>query len=292
MSYLDTARRSLRRLIRSPVGLATRYVVPRFAAPPKHELAICAIFREEAPFLDEWISFHVGVGITHFYLYSNCSTDHFRHVLAPWVDGKYVTLTDWPRPVGQLAAYKHCLARARGESQWLAFIDIDEFLFSPQVTDIAYILKGYTDLPGVEVWQLFFGSNGHRTRPAVPVTEAYTMRAPKSRTSVKTIANPRLIYRADVHQHKYWFGEALDTSRQRVAKDRQPVLDILRINHYWSRSLEDLQTKIARGDASTPQKRDPSWHFEFERSLNAERDETILPIARAIRTATLRRSTK
>ena len=57
----------------------------------------------------------------------------------------------------------------------------------------------------------------------------------------------------------------------------------MRINHYWSRSLQDLETKIARGDASTTQVRDREWHFHFERMLNAERDETILPIARAIR---------
>ena len=62
-----------------------------------------------------------------------------------------------------------------------------------------------------------------------------------------------------------------------------PVLDLLRINHYWSRSLQDLETKIARGDASTPQPRDRDSHLDFERALNAERDEAILPIARAIR---------
>ena len=43
-----------------------------------HELAICAIFREEAPFLEEWLTFHSGVGVTHFYLYNNYSTDNFR----------------------------------------------------------------------------------------------------------------------------------------------------------------------------------------------------------------------
>jgi len=45
------------------------------------------------------------------------------------------------------------------------------------------------------------------------------------------------------------------------------------------------KTKIARGDASTPQARDSGWHLNFEKTLNAERDETILPIARAIGSA-------
>ena len=137
--------------------------------PYRHELAICAIFREEAPFLDEWITFHAGVGATHFYLYNNFSTDEFRTVLKPWIAGGLVTLTEWPVPVGQVAAYRHCLGRARRECRWLAFIDVDEFLFSPQVTDIRSILRRYSDLPALDVWQLFFGSGGHVARPALPV---------------------------------------------------------------------------------------------------------------------------
>ena len=45
----------------------------------------------------------------------------------------------------------------------------------------------------------------------------------------------------------------------------------------------DLATKIARQDASSAKPRDARKHFDFEKTLNAETDETILPIARAIR---------
>ena len=113
----------------------------------------------------------------------------------------------------------------------MAFIDVDEFLFSPRATDIRDILRRYEDLPGVEIWQAFFGSGGHDTRPGLPVTEAYLKRAPFSRTTVKTIANPRMVYKVGVHQFKYWLGEALDPSRRRVVKDQEPTVDVLRINH-------------------------------------------------------------
>ena len=122
------------------------------------------------------------------------------------------------------------------------------------------------------------------SRPALPVTEAYLKRAPLSRTTAKTIANPRLIRRVGVHRSHYWRGIALDSERRVVGAGNAPVLDTLRINHYWSRSLEDLHTKISRNDASTAAPRDPAWHFEFEKSLNSEHDETILPTARKIRT--------
>lgn len=284
MNRIDRARAQLRIWARAPIGYAQR-CNEWLRAPYPHELAMCAIFREEAPFLDEWLAFHAGVGATQFYLYNNFSTDDFRAVLEPWIACGLVRLTDWPVPAGQAAAYRHCLRSARRECRWLAFIDIDEFLFSPQVADIRGILRRYADLPALDVWQLFFGSGGHVARPAQPVAEAYLKRAPLSQVTVKSIANPRMVYKVGIHRSKYWLGDSLDTSRRHVEGDRSPIFDVLRINHYWSRSLEDLETKIRRTDASTPQPRDPTWHFNFERALNVETDETIVPLSRAIRAA-------
>jgi hypothetical protein len=248
MNALDKARAWLRRCVRAPVGFIAQWITPKLLGQNFNEFAICAIFREEAPFLDEWISFHVGVGAAHFYLYNNFSTDNFRQVLKPWIACGTVTLIDWPRPSGQISAYRDCVKRTRGTYRWVAFIDIDEFLFSPKATDIRNILRCYQDLPGIKVWQTFFGSSGHDTRPALPVTEAYLKRAPLSRTTIKTIANPLMIYKVGVHQAKYWLGDALDSSRRAIVKDQESTLNVLRINHYWSRSLEDLRTKIRRGN--------------------------------------------
>ena len=251
-----------------------------------HELAVCAIFREEAPFLDEWLTFHAGVGVTHFYLYNNYSTDDFRAVLAPWMARGTVTLHDWPRKVGQLSAYRHCVRHYRRRARWLAFIDVDEFLFSPETVDIRPVLRRYDDVPGVLVWGMFFGASGHERRPAGPLTEAFVRRAAAAVVrSGKTIANPRMIYAIrSPHVFKFTDGEAVDTSGrpERVGKDA-PVFGVLRYNHYWSRSLEDLKTKVARGDASTPQARDLAWHLEFEAQLNGEEDRTIVPTAAEIR---------
>lgn len=283
MNFVDLTLRSARRLIRAPIAHVLGALEPLRSKHLEHELAFCAIFREEAPFLNEWISFHLGVGGTHFYLYNNFSQDGFRDVLDPWIERGVVTLIDWPLSVGQLSAYRDCVKRARASCKWVAFIDVDEFLFSPSLTDIRPILRQFVDLAGIEVWELFFGSGGHVGRPAMPVTEAYLMRAQKSLTTVKTIANPRMVYRVGVHQFKFWGAEACDTSRQKVVTGGEPVFDTLRINHYWSRSIEDLATKIARGDASTPQTRLTEWHRDFERSLNAEHDDAILSVARAIR---------
>ena len=71
MEAIDRIRALLRHRLRAAVAWAVRWHERRAAARLQHELGVCAIFRDEARFLDEWISFHAGVGATHFYLYNN-----------------------------------------------------------------------------------------------------------------------------------------------------------------------------------------------------------------------------
>jgi Glycosyltransferase family 92 len=282
MGPIGHFRAAARQVIRAPAGLFLRIRERAIIRHWQHELAVCAIFREEAPFLSEWLAFHRAVGVTHFYLYNNESTDNFESVLDPWCKSGLVTLKDWPGKRRQLAAYEDCLETARANCEWVAFIDVDEFLFSPRMLDIRPILRKYRDLPGLFVWQAFFGSGGHTRRPTTPVTLTYRQRAPLTRRTVKTIANPRFVYKVGIHEFKFWGAEARDTARRSIMANGSPVFDLLRINHYWSRSLEDLNTKIARGAAHTNAERIPSWHYAFEQSLNMETDEAILPIARAV----------
>lgn len=275
--------RTFKELVRLPFALRARYRDAALARRDVHDLTVAAIFREEAPFLDEWLEFHAAVGVSQFYLYNNFSTDDFREVLAPWIARGLVTLHDWPVEVGQLPAYRHCVRHYADAARWIAFIDVDEYLFSPAGLDIRPILARYRDLPGLHVHSPYFGSAGRRARPEGSLVQGLTMRAPLSCFTSKTIANPRWIYDLrNVHTFKYWAGEALDTARRRLGDAAPPALDLLRLNHYWSRSLDDLETKVQRGDASRPDKRDLQWHLDFEANLNAEEDTTIVPIARAV----------
>ena len=72
------------------------------------------------------------MGVERFFLYNNNSVDDHREVLAPYLDDGSVTIHDWPQWPAHVQTYDDCLKRHREDSRWIAFIDLDEFLFSPR----------------------------------------------------------------------------------------------------------------------------------------------------------------
>jgi len=274
--------KAAKRSLRYPMELRAKLRDRALERIAHHYLAICAIFRNEAPFFREWIEFHLGVGASHFFLYNNFSEDDYQSALSPWIKRGVVTLYEWPKRVGQMSAYFHCARRHAMQARWIAFIDLDEFLFSPQTVDILPVLRRYHDQPAIVAGSFFFGSSGHLTRPDAPLVESFTLRSGEQRSG-KTIANPRHIRRiTNAHTFTYYAGTSIDTSGERVRAGHPIATDVLRINHYWSRAISDMENKVKRGDASSPLPRALAAHLEYERSMNEISDTSIVPIFRSI----------
>src|SRR3954451_873749 len=124
---------------RSELPDSGRAIDGRVSRPPAY-LSICAIFFNEAPYLREWVDFHKLVGVERFFLYDHKSTDEWRDVLAGHLERQDAIVHDWQIDPGQVEAYEDCIHRHGSESRWIAFIDIDEFLFSPTGEPVPSVL--------------------------------------------------------------------------------------------------------------------------------------------------------
>lgn len=252
---------------------------------PSAYLAVCAMFRNEAPYLAEWIEFHRLVGVEHFFLYDNFSDDLSRAVLEPYVRAGVVTVAVCPIPLaagGQAWVYVDGLERARRRARWLAYIDIDEFLFSPEHASLADVLPDYERHPGVVVnWQVY-GSSRFDVRPPGLVIENFVARARTNwvrNRRVKSIVDPARAVRArGPHFFEYEQGALPATENHepvRVVRSRAstrrlrqvlrglPLVETdpyaihhssvkgvsvqrLRINHYAVKSRQEFADKVAR----------------------------------------------
>ena len=258
-----------------------------------HYLAVCAIYRNEGPYLREWVEFHRLVGVEKFFLYDNNSTDDHREQLAPYVADGCVEVRPWPDKPGQITAYAHCLETRRDQSRWIAFIDLDEFLFSPTLAPLPGILADYEQHPGVVVNWAVFGSSGHQTPPDGLVIENYLWRNRDdggNNHNVKSIVDPRRTLRSTgVNPHSFTYTDGFAVNEQGRPLDRKPfgVTDDvsfarLRVNHYYIKSEEQWLAKRSApmANSGVPRALPPERADRF-----TARDETITAYAPAVKDA-------
>lgn len=244
-------------------------VVVNGMARETYDLCICAIFKNEAPYLKEWIEFHKLQGVQHFFLYNNSSNDNYLEILEPYISAKMITLEDWhfdylPAKKGertvpwlciQTGAYTHCIQKYGITTNWMALIDIDEFLFCPDGTPLPKFLENYKKFGGLIVnWMLFGTSNIYDLPKNSLLIENLIRCAPKTHErnfNGKSIIQPKYALRAlNAHCMEYKKGFfSVDTEKRKTPKYHEKTLrlnlDKIRINHYWTRTENFFQnTKI------------------------------------------------
>jgi glycosyl transferase family 2 len=224
---------------------------------PRYNLSICAILRDEAPYVLEWVAFHRLVGVEHFYIYDNGSSDGMADLLRARFPADVVTIVDWPERPAQVSSYRHAVEHFAGETEWGAFIDCDEFLFPTYEDSLPPLLDLARNRSGLCAFWLLFGSNGLQLRPPGLCIEAFTRRAA---TDFHNHQHPKNIVRlhevvflSDPHFFDTRRGTVDEMGRLVALNRKAPALptvfshDRIRINHYFTKSAAEWKIRQARG---------------------------------------------
>ena len=233
-------------------------------AEKRYKVSVCTIFKNEAPYLREWIEFNHITGIDHFYLYNNNSEDDYLPVIQPYIDSGLVTLVQWPKNQAQMECYNDCIEKYKGETQWLGFIDADEFIVPIETNSIYEILKPFENKRGsVKIYWKMFGTSGLLQRdPDTLVTEKFVVAWPKYYSVGKCFYNTKYDFdftdkKNRILHHLLWtnhrgkrippvnaFDKICLEGTDHVRNDCHPV----QINHYFTKSYEEYAMKKAKGD--------------------------------------------
>ena len=90
--------------------------------------AVCCIVKCENPYLQEWVDYHFDLGFTHIFIYDNNNMDGER-ILPSVADDERVTVIDCRGKLAyQNTAYTDFYKRFGKEYDWIAYIDLDEFI--------------------------------------------------------------------------------------------------------------------------------------------------------------------
>lgn len=210
-------------------------------------IEICAIVRDENEYLKEWIIHHLSLGFDQITLYDNKSQVSPNEVIKelPLSMAIRVTVYPWDQDFAQIQCYTQHAKTS--DERWCLFIDIDEFLILKKHKNIQeYVdsLPPHTD--AMQIHWVCYSANGHWKKPPGGVVESYTKPCVRPVSDhFKTLVRPNKVWQfEDPHQCKLLVGRPPDES-----------LDVAQINHYFTKSYEEWERKVARGRADTTQKR-------------------------------------
>ncbi|KAI4966907.1 hypothetical protein ZWY2020_035606 [Hordeum vulgare] len=154
----------------------------------KNLICACTMVHNVSKFLREWVLYHAAVGVNHFILYDSGSKDDFAEQVAHLRSaGISISTLPWPWIKMQEAGFSHSAATHQSSCKWVAFIDVDEFIFSPNwkgsekpsKSMLQAIVPVDPDVGQVYLPCFDFAPSGQTSHPQEGVIQGYTCRLKK-----------------------------------------------------------------------------------------------------------------
>ena len=126
---------------------------------------LCCIGRQENDYIREYVEYNKMLGFTNICLYDNNydGEEDFNDVIGDYVKDGFVILKDYRnRKVCQLDAYNDCYKTYGDKYDWIAFFDIDEFMFINNDKTIGeYLARSeFNDYDMLHINWLLYGDSG------------------------------------------------------------------------------------------------------------------------------------
>ena len=251
------------------------------ARRPRRRYSIVTTARWEAPYVAEWLAYHRAIGFEHVYLYCNDDDPAELYTAAAgWIEGPdpFVTFAHCPYQGQQWWMFRHFLQTHAAETEWVLFIDLDEFLSLRRDVDIdAFVRRQPSDAGFILFHWTMFGHAGFKERPPGSVLTQYTRRQCGVHRDTKLLArtdriSPEILKPElmgypmhgleprfqtpgtrgyDVigqDMAGYWPDpDALFKARYFEPADAERILSEAVVHHYAIRSEADFQRRFDRG---------------------------------------------
>lgn len=221
--------------------------------------SVCMIAKNEAPYLVEWVAYHRLLGFKEVIVYENNSDDNSALILKSLADAGKITYRPWllgKNESPQETAYRDAVRRAR--TDWILFIDCDEFLVLHEhnhVNDFLAPFHARKEVTAIGLNWRVFGSSGQSGNDGRLVTERFTKAATDDfvpNRHLKSFLRVRKIGRL-IHMHisqtsgKVVHASGRDLNMENWGLSDEVDLSVAQVNHYYTKSLEEYQIKKRRG---------------------------------------------
>ena len=157
--------------------------------------SLCAIAKNEVPYIEEWVEYHLALGFAHIFIYDN---EDVSTLSAIFKENACVTVRHFPGRTAQYLAYNHFLQSAESHQHfWSGFLDIDEFLVLKKHDNVLTFLNQHCPKGIVAMNWVVYGEERPKDEeptnrvdtedPRLPVTQRFILREPLPNRHVKCL---------------------------------------------------------------------------------------------------------
>jgi hypothetical protein len=227
-------------------------------------LTLGAVVRDQEHYIKEWLAFYYLMGVERFVIVLHkCSDNTERQIKSLPFYSKCIQLFELQNDEQhiQMGVYEKIWEDFGKSTKWLLYIDTDEFMFPLKLNSLSELLHDYEDFSSLSVNQRMFGHSNLVTRPEGLSIEKFiytvhSINSPEDR-AVKTVFQPQYL-RALFSPH-FQICRTLPQVRSdkkpfilvnHFMSSEPPLQNIVRYNHYYTRSMEDFIARNLRGSCN------------------------------------------
>ena len=229
---------------------------------------ILTVIKNEHLYLDEWISYHLGIGISHIFIFEDLESESHKSITDKY--GKFVTLDS----VLSILSYEQKLniidyrkqndggwqkvyfqeglrfIKEKYHYDWCFAIDNDEFITINEPLDI--ILNRYENYDALILSWECYGANGLIDMPDYSkcgVLDTYTTPISGHVPATSKTHNKKTCYNMRLYRTGFWNNNHIPTDEcnfcntQFVKDSESSVYDSIYIRHYITKSWEEYVWK-------------------------------------------------
>ncbi len=231
----------------------------------QQQFAICACAKNENLYINDWIEYHRTIGVKNFYIFDNndSSTKSIENYIKNLNGVTIINTNDMHFQKYQLDCYNTFYQYYKDYYNWIAFIDIDEFITG--INDINIFLQNKVFEPYNMIrlkWKLFGDDNVIKRDTAIPVYKFFKQVITNNKVSDagKSIIRGNLTSIKICSTHYASYSTTEFEPIEACLPSGQSTTDRINLtnynketvflNHYMTKTLDEfIKQKINRGDA-------------------------------------------
>ena len=261
----------------------------------KNNICICSFIKDELEYLEEFITYHLGIGIDHIFLFEDYNSLSHKPITDKYSDKvtlqniqslipkpKLLSLSTKEQHRQRQPEYLHhglSYIQSKNVYDWCLVIDTDEYL-TLNKTDITEVLNNYAKYEAVKILWQNYNANGYVYKPDYNkknIQETYTQPCGFTNFDKRSGGIVKLLFNLKLFKLDHIINVHCVHSDCKILEKT----DELYLRHYITKSWEEFVWKLKIRGMFYIQHRNFNDFFEMNPELIPKKTE-LLDIAQKI----------